>query len=149
MLNAVMSDLALSALDDDVRTLLATAQVGLFTGAPPLTPATTLADLVALAPTYTGYALLPLTLGAKRQNAAGDYLITCDSLTFQPTGTSGLPVTLTGYFVQITVSAVDKLWASELFDTPQTFTSTLSAYSFVYEYITRQLQIYGGQCSGC
>ena len=151
MLAAQMSDYALAQIEAALRTApLPSMKMGLFTGNPSLTNATVLADLTALAPTFTGYALATIALGSVRRDALGNYIDPFAAATFQPTAPSvGLPVQLTGYFVQVTVTAVDHLWAAEFLDAPVTLTDEFSALTITYELFIKNLRSWGGVCSVC
>lgn len=151
MLAAQMSDKALDLIVGYVLAgALATPNMGLFTGAPALSASTVLADLAALEPTFTGYARTAITPGALRRNANNDYIIPYSAPTFQPSApTVGLPVTVTGYFVEIVISTVHYLWAAELFDSSYTFVDPLSALSPTYDFYIPNQRVYGGACSVC
>jgi len=147
---AKVTDAFLTAMNNALRTSLATPMAGLFTGAPSLTRATVLADLVALAPTYTGYAEEALTLEAARRNANGDFIDPFASVTFQPNSPWAGPTEIaTGYYVQVLVTAVETLWYAEYFDTPFSFVDFNSGLSFIIDNMVLNQTIWGGLCAFC
>lgn len=127
---------------------LATPSLGLLTNNPfAPTVNTLLADLTQ--PTFTGYAVAPLTLGALRSNSNGDLMDPYASVTFQPTVAPGSPVTVTGAFLQATITAVDYLLQTTMLPTPFVFAATTDALDLVPEVVFPNLQVYGGICTTC
>lgn len=124
-------------------------KVGLFTGNPTLTKDTVLADLVALAPVYTGYARQAVALEALRSNANGDQIDPMASASFQPSDAVGLPVTVTGCFLTAVIGGVETLLLSERFDTPFNFITALSGLDVDMDVYIRNITAYGGICSTC
>lgn len=151
MLAAQMSDYALAQIESKLRSApLPSMSMGLFTGNPALSNLTVLADLAALEPTFTGYARAAVALGGVRRDVSGNYIDPFAAATFQPSAPgTGLPVIITGYFVLVTVTAVDHLWASEFLDTPVTLTDEFSAIDISYELFIKNLRSWGGYCSSC
>lgn len=120
--------------------------VGLFTGSPTLGPDTVLADLPV--PAYTGYARAAVTLGTRRGNANGDIIIPIAAVTFQPTNDTGLPITVTGWYLA-QGAGTPTLWMAELLDEPWEVQSSLSALDINEELYIRSDPNYGGYCSTC
>lgn len=151
MLAAQMSDYALAKiLDAIVAAEFTTVKIGLFTGNPALTAATVLADLTALAPTYTGYLEQTIAPGTVRRDAANDYIQPFATATFQPTAPGGgLPNTITGYYITVTISATEHLWAAEKFDSPVVFVDDFSALDVIYDFYVKNLLQWGGVCATC
>lgn len=147
---AQVVDFFLSSVADYLATtLMATAEMGLFTGAPGLSVNTVLADLAALEPTFTGYARQVVAPQALRRNANGDYIVPLDEAIFQPTAVTGaLPVTVTGYFITDS-GTPDHLLLAEMLDTPYTFVDTLSGLALKEDVYVKNLTVWGGLCSSC
>jgi len=146
-----VTDTFLGLIDDALRAdIIDTPLIGLFTGAPSLSVATVLADLTALAPTFTGYAPTATTVEAKRKNSAGDYILGLTPVLFQPTApTTGLPVTVTGYYLSSLVGVPRLLFGAEFLDTPFTFADEFSAMSVSVDLMVKNLTVWGGLCSVC
>lgn len=146
MLSQQLSDYALKLIATQVGSaLLVTPKMGLFTGNPALNNLTVLATLVALEPTYTGYAEVALVPASLSRNAVGDWNTTCGVAVFQPSAAGGtLPITVTGYFVKNTVEMVDSLVGSEYLTAPYTFVDEFSQLNIGYEIDVRNLLNWGG-----
>jgi hypothetical protein len=129
-----------------LATSLATAKLGLWTNTPTLSSSTLLADLTE--PTFTGYAQVSLTTGARRSDAAGDQIIPMGTATFQPTATPTPAQTVKGVMlVAGTPSAV--LWMAEYLDNPYTFAATTDALDIIYDVYVRAGTNWGGICTTC
>jgi hypothetical protein len=105
-------------------------------------------------PTFTGYALATLAIGALRSNANSDQIDTFGTATFQPTAAVSPAQTVYGAFLQATVTAVDHLLQTTAFDAvggrgPFTFTGATDALDVVPEVIFPNLLVYGGVCTTC
>lgn len=147
---AQLSDRILALIDDYIRTGYgATIKMGLFTGSPSLSNLTVLADLTALAPVFTGYALDSLTLGAVTRDSLGNYKQRYTPGVFQPTADPATPQVVTGYFIQYTDTGTDYLIASEYLPAPYTFSSTLDSLALTYEGQVPNALVYGGLCASC
>lgn len=148
---AQVTDAFLSAIDDALRSaVMLLPKMGLFTGNPSLSNLTVLADLTALAPGFTGYALTTATMRAKRRNAAGSYIQGYLTGHFQPSApVTGLPAIVTGYFMQATITAVDILMFAERFDTPFTFIDQFSALDVNVDGMDINATVWGGLCATC
>lgn len=121
-------------------------ELGLFTGSPVLSKDTVVADLVALAPTYTGYARQVVALEAIRHNGNGDRITPLDDIVFQPTAGGGtLPNTITGYYLTYFDGAAQKLALAEYLPAPVVFVDEFSALTVQMDILTQNLAIYGGQ----
>lgn len=137
----VVADAIVAGAPDDVN-------VGLFTGAPTLTPSTVLATLTALAPTYTGYAVVNAAFGTRRGNANGDIILPIPAATFQPSDNTNLPQTVTGVYVSME-GTPDLLWMSELLDEPWEVVSSGSALDVIMEVYVKADENWGGVCTTC
>jgi hypothetical protein len=136
----------LDAIATAIETLGTTdLKIGLFTGSPTLSPDTVLADLTQ--PTFTEYALVAATIGTRRSDANGDIILPLGLATFQPTGGTSLPQTVTGVFVQ--AAASPKLWLAEVLDTPWIVQDTGSALDVVFEIYIPGGEVWGGVCTTC
>ena len=124
---------------------LVTLEVGLFTGAPALSPATLLTDLTQ--PTYAGYAIQAAEIGAIRGDAGGDVIIPIGTSTWQPTGAVSPPQTITGFFVREVGSAT--LLMSEYLPTPWVANGPLAALDVIDEIYIPAQQVWGGICTTC
>jgi len=151
MLQAQVSLAFLSAVDDSIRDdILDTPLMHLFTGAPSLSKDTVLADLVALAPGFTGYAPVAMTVEDKRRNANGDYIEDFGSTHFQPSAGGGtLPETVTGYAVSALVGAVRTLMYSEFLPAPVVFVDEFTALDVAFDGYVKNLATWGGVCAVC
>jgi len=137
----VIADALVAAAADDIN-------IGLFTGAPALGPTTTLASLTALAPAFTGYAIVNAPFGTRRGNANGDIILPLPAATFQPSDNVGLPVTVTGVYIGAE-GTPDVLWMAELFDEPWEVVSSGSALDVIIEVYIKADPVYGGYCTVC
>jgi hypothetical protein len=140
---AQVTDKFLTLVDGYLRAGdLATPSMGLFTNTPTLSKGSLLADLVE--PTYTGYARVALTLQAARRNANGDCIQGYDSAHFQPTAATLLPQSALGYFIVVTITAVDYLLYAEFFDSPADFIAATSGLDILFEGLCQNEKIWGG-----
>jgi len=147
MLSAYPTAAFLDILADAITTEAGTDLVaGLFTNEPDLGPGTLIRDLDA--PTYTGYALVPLTVGTRRGNANGDIIIPLGTATFQPTNNTNLPQTVKGVYLALD-GTPDVLWLAEMLDTPYQFLTSASALDIILEIYVRADQLYGMVCTTC
>jgi len=137
----VIADAIEAAAADDIN-------IGLFTGAPTLSPSTVLADLVALAPTFTGYAIVNVPFGARRGNANGDIILPLPQASFQPTNNTNLPETVTGMYIGME-GTPDTLWLAEMLDEPWEVVSSGSALDVISEVYIKADPNYGGYCTTC
>jgi hypothetical protein len=145
MNSAQVSEPYLEAMGAGQLAATDTPMIGLFTGAPSLSKDTLLATLTALAPAFTGYAEKALTAGVARRNANGDQIQPYTHAGFIPTDAVGLPITVTGYYVQVQVGAADTLWIAEMLPTPFVFTDQFSALNLVLEMLIRNSPVWGGE----
>lgn len=149
MLSASPTTIFLEVIADAIEAdAAADINIGLFTGAPTLTPATTLATLVALAPGFTGYAIVNNPFGARRGNANGDVILPVGAATFQPSDDTNLPITVTGSYLGREGSP-DVLWLAEFLDEPWEVVSAGSALDVIWEIYVKADSIYGGICTTC
>lgn len=87
--------------------------VGLFTGAPVLTPKSTIADMAALEPVFMGYARQVVSWENSRSEVDGSASVNSVLAFFQPSG--GSPTDhVTGYFVTDASSSHNLLFAEYL-----------------------------------
>jgi hypothetical protein len=119
--------------------------VGLFMGAPTLTPDTLYTDLTQ--PTFAGYAPQTVTLGTLRGDAAGDIIIPLGTVTFQPTGVVSPEQVITGFWVAITGS--NTLLFAEFLASAWTVTGPLNALDVNDDVYIPADQVYGGVCATC
>jgi len=149
MLAAVPSSIFLDVVADAIEADAADdINIGLFTGAPTLSPATTLATLVALAPTFTGYAVVNVPFSARRGNANGDIILPLPAASFQPSDNVGLPITVTGFYIG-REGTPDVLWLSEMLDEEWEVTSSGSALDVISEIYVKADENWGGICTTC
>jgi len=134
----------LSATATAVLAAVATPKVGLFTGAPALSKDTVLSTLTALAPAYTGYAEKALTASLPRTNANGDRIQPYVHTAFQPSDAVGLPIQVTGYYVQVQVSMTDTLFFAEFLAAPFVFRDATSALNLIIENVIENATVWGG-----
>ncbi len=100
-------------------TTISTYKYHLFTGSPTLNVSTTLATLVALEATFTGYSAISVTTWNASTVVSSQGVATASSsITYTYTTGAGSPQTLTGYYVTDSASA-NLLWF-EAFATSQT-----------------------------
>jgi len=135
----VIADAIEAAAADDIN-------IGLFTGAPTLSPATVLGDLTA--PTFTGYAVVNVPFGTRRGNANGDIILPLPAASFQPTNTTNLPQTVTGVYLGAE-GTPDTLWMAELLEEPWEVVSSGSALDVIMEIYVKADPNYGGYCTVC
>jgi len=121
-------------------------KMGLFTDDPTLTFATVLADLAP--PTFTGYAAVAMTIGARRGNANGDIIEPLGMASFQPTVTPSPSQTVTGAYIYLDATP-DVLWFAEFLDTPWVVVDTGSALDVIWEVYIKADPVYGGVCTTC
>lgn len=150
MLSAQPSGLSLDIMADALQDILETVghlgQIGVFTGSPTISKDTLLADLVALAPTYSSYAEQDFVPQARRHNGAGDRIIPGTPVVFQRGGgDTGGPDTITGYYVSIWDGAAMVLHACELLPAPVTLTDEFDALPLDINLMFKNLPVYGGQ----
>jgi len=149
MLSASPSALFQGVIADAIEAdAAADINIGVFTGTPTLTPATLLADLTALAPAYTGYAIVNNPFGTRRSNANGDIILPVGAATFQPTNDTGLPLTVTGSYLG-REGTPDVLWLAEFLDEPWEVVNSGSALDIIWEVYVKADSIYGGICTTC
>lgn len=128
-------------------TVLASSSMKLFTNNPLLTPAMLPTDFTE--PVFTGYTASPMGTAHISTNANTDVIAKFDNNLFSVSGAIPVPVTVNGYFIFKTISAVDNALVAEFFDTPYTFAFNPQQLEIIFEFITPNITVYGGYCAIC
>lgn len=121
--------------------LLTSVKVGLFTNTPTLGRATVLSDLTQ--PTFTGYAEQAVTWGAAGEDNLGNIIYTGGLLTFQPSATTALPQTATGWYIEASIAMTETLLLAEYLPSPYTFNGTLDQLSLAPTFVTPNQNVWG------
>jgi hypothetical protein len=122
--------------------VLSVWKIGLFTGNPALSVDTVLADLIQ--PTFTGYLLVSETPPALEVSPNGDRLITWPTALFQPSAPVSPTETVTGWFLQATISATPTLLMGGFLQTPKQFAVVTDALTVIAQTILPNSLVYGG-----
>lgn len=123
--------------------LFPSLQIGLYTNNPALTVGTVLSDLTE--PTFTGYARVTPVLEAEQVDAAGNQIEGFPSVHFQPTGGTGLPATVQGYFLAFTpTGGSPMLLFAEQLPAPFAFTDTLTGLDIIVTFMEQNSLNWGG-----
>ena len=117
-------------IGDVVAGSLAAAKVGLFTGAPVISPSTVIADFTE--PLFTGYLRKSITWSAPFYNGNQQEQVDSGLMQWQPTDGVN-PSVVTGFFVINTAGT--KLLFAGLFDAPVSMIDATSALPLVVQYL--------------